>query len=79
MMKSSHLPEKREEEAWPIMTIARALGWGEGQHHLWNAATLQDAHRVWDALLAEGFVEDRIDIGASGHCEALVLMFKHHV
>ncbi len=65
-------------EPWPIMTIARALGYDESEHPNWNTAILNEATQVWDALMNEGFVEDRVDIGAAGHCEALVLMFRHH-
>lgn len=67
-----------EPDPHMILVIARALGWAEGEHSLWNKACYKDAEKVWAALLQEGFVEDRVDIGASGYCEALVLMFKHH-
>lgn len=61
-----------------VMVIAKALGWAEGEHPRWNAAVMVDAEKVWAALMDEGFTEDRIDIGASGYCEALVLFFKYH-
>lgn len=69
-----------EEQLIPphIKVIAKALDWGEGNHPRYNAAVLDDAHKVWAALMEFGFVEDRVDIGASGYCEALVLFFKHH-
>lgn len=58
-----------------IIEAALCKVWG---HEPGSQVTCEAAWAVRDALVAHGHIEERVDIGASGHMTALVVFLEHH-